>query len=287
VATDGRGTHPKDRNPVKAITAIGIVCAFGALLLASIMEGTNPMAFMNIPALLLIVGGTSGAVMASTNFQTFMAMPKGMIMSFKGSSVESSGVIQDMVTLAEKARRNGLLALEEDVAKIDDAYTKKGLQLVVDGTDSDLVRTILESEVDGMAQRHGQIAGMFTTAGGFAPTLGIIGTVMGLIHVLENLSAPSTLGPAISGAFIATLYGVSSANLLFLPVGNKLKEMSAAEVNHRYMVLEAILSIQAGDNPRVLAEKLEAYVPPAKRGGGERTTPHSGIVPEEQERQAA
>jgi chemotaxis protein MotA len=272
---------------VKAITAIGIVCAFGALLVASIMEGTNPMAFMNIPALLLIAGGTSGAVMASTNFQTFMGMPKGMIMSFKGSSIESGGVIQDMVSLAEKARRNGLLALEEDVARIDDAYTKKGLQLVVDGTDSDLVRTILESEVDGMAQRHGQIAGMFTTAGGFAPTLGIIGTVMGLIHVLENLSAPATLGPAISGAFIATLYGVSSANLLFLPIGNKLKEMSAVEVNHRYMVLEAILSIQAGDNPRVLAEKLEAYLPPAKRGMPDRAVPHSGILPEEQQQEAA
>jgi len=142
VAKEGRGSHPKDRNPVKAITAIGIVCAFGALLVASIMEGTNPMAFLNIPALLLIVGGTSGAVMASTNFQTFMGMPKGMIMSFKGSGIESGGVIQEMVTLAEKARRNGLLALEEDVAKVDDAYTKKGLQLVVDGTDSDLVRPI-------------------------------------------------------------------------------------------------------------------------------------------------
>jgi chemotaxis protein MotA len=272
---------------VKAITAIGIACAFGALLVSSIMEGTQPMAFLNIPALLLIVGGTSGAVMASTNFQTFMGMPKAAIMSFKGGTVESDGVIQNMVALAEKARRNGLLALEEDVAKIDDAYTKKGLQLVVDGTDSDLVRTILESEVDGMAQRHGQLAGMFTTAGGFAPTLGIIGTVMGLIHVLENLSAPSTLGPAISGAFIATLYGVSSANLIFLPIGNKLKEMSAAEVNHRYMVLEAILSIQAGDNPRVLAEKLEAYVPPARRGGEEPKGPHSAIVPEEQEREAA
>jgi chemotaxis protein MotA len=283
---DGRGTHPKDRNPVKAITAIGIVCAFGALLVASMMEGTQPMAFLNIPALLLIVGGTSGAVMASTNFQTFMGMPKAMIMSFKGSSVESGGVIQEMVGLAEKARRNGLLALEEDVARIDDAYTKKGLQLVVDGTDSDLVRTILDSEVDGMAQRHGQIAGMFATAGGFAPTLGIIGTVMGLIHVLENLSAPSTLGPAISGAFIATLYGVSSANLIFLPVGNKLKEMSAAEVNHRYMVLEAILSIQAGDNPRVLAEKLEAYVPPAKRGAPDKSAPAVAAVPDE-ERQAA
>jgi chemotaxis protein MotA len=255
---------------VKAITAIGIVCAFGALLVSAIMEGTNPVAFLNIPALLLIVGGTSGAVMASTNFATFMAVPKMAILSFKGSGVESSGVIREMVSLAEKARRNGLLALEEDVAKIDDAYTKKGLQLVVDGTDSDLVRTILESEVDGMAQRHSHMAGIFATAGGFAPTLGIIGTVMGLIHVLENLSAPSTLGPAISGAFIATLYGVSSANLIFLPIGNKLKEMSADEVNHRMMVLEAILSIQAGDNPRVLAEKLESYLPPSKRGVEER-----------------
>jgi len=256
---------------VKAITAIGIVCAFGALLLASIMEGTNPMAFMNIPALLLIVGGTSGAVMASTNFQTFMAMPKGMIMSFKGSSVESSGVIQDMVALAEKARRNGLLALEEDVAKIDDAYTKKGLQLVVDGTDSDLVRTILESEVDGMAQRHGQIAGMFTTAGGFAPTLGIIGTVLGLVHVLENLSDPGKLGHLIAGAFVATLWGVMAANILWLPIANKLKRVSEMEVHHRELLLEGILSIQAGANPRVIEQKLLTYLAPKDREALEKT----------------
>ena len=250
---------------MKAITAIGIVCAFGALLLASIMEGTNPMAFMNIPALLLIVGGTSGAVMASTNFQTFMAMPKGMIMSFKGSSVESSGVIQDMVTLAEKARRNGLLALEEDVAKIDDAYTKKGLQLVVDGTDSDLVRTILESEVDGMAQRHGQIAGMFTTAGGFAPTLGIIGTVLGLIHVLENLSQPEKLGHLIAGAFVATLWGVLTANVLWLPISNKLKRVGEVEAHHMQLVMEGVLAVQAGANPRVIEQKLLSFLPAAER----------------------
>jgi chemotaxis protein MotA len=207
--------------------------------------------------------------------------------AFNAEPPDLNGKVAELVGYAESARRDGPLALDEVTNTIEDPYTKKGLQLVVDGTDSDLVRTILESEVDGMAQRHGQISGMFTTAGGFAPTLGIIGTVMGLIHVLENLSAPSTLGPAISGAFIATLYGVSSANLLFLPIGNKLKEMSAAEVNHRYMVLEAILSIQAGDNPRVLAEKLEAYVPPAKRVGDERPKPHSGIVPEDQEQQAA
>jgi chemotaxis protein MotA len=128
------------------------------------------------------------------------------------------------------------------------------------------VHAILESEIDGLAARHAQVAGLFTTAGGFAPTVGIIGTVMGLIHVLENLAAPSTLGPSISGAFIATLYGVSSANLLLLPIGNKLKEMSQVELNHRMMILDAILSIQAGDNPRVLAEKLESFVAPAQRG---------------------
>lgn len=252
---------------MKAITAIGIACAFASLLVSAILEGTNPMAFLNIPALLLIVGGTGGAVLASTNFRTAMAAPKLAILAFGGSSIDSAAAIGEMIALSEKARRNGLLALEEDVAAIRDAYTRKGLQLVVDGTDSSLVRTILESEVDGLAARHAQMAGLFSTAGGFAPTLGIIGTVMGLIHVLENLAAPSTLGPAISGAFIATLYGVSSANLLFLPISNKLKEMSAVEVNHRLMVLDAILSIQAGDNPRVLAEKLEAFVAPAARAG--------------------
>jgi chemotaxis protein MotA len=252
---------------MKAITAIGIGVAFAALFLAAIMEGTNPVTFLNIPALILITGGTVGATMASTNFRSFMTAPKAAIMSFKGTSINSAGSIGQMVELSEKARRNGLLALEEDVAKIDDAFTRKGLQLVVDGTDSDLVHAILESEIDGLAARHAQVAGLFTTAGGFAPTVGIIGTVMGLIHVLQNLAAPSELGPAISGAFIATLYGVSSANLMLLPIGNKLKEMSATELNHRTMILDAILSIQAGDNPRVLAEKLESFVAPAERGG--------------------
>jgi chemotaxis protein MotA len=250
---------------MKAITAIGIACAFTCLLVSAILEGTNPMAFFDVPALLLIVGGTGGAVMASTSFATVMAAPKLVVVAFKGSTIDSAAAIGQMIALSEKARRNGLLALEEDVAAIPDAYTRKGLQLVVDGTDSDLVRAILESEVDGLAARHARMASVFSTAGGFAPTLGIIGTVMGLIHVLENLAAPSTLGPAISGAFIATLYGVSSANLLFLPISNKLKEMSAIEINHRAMVLDAILSIQAGDNPRVLAEKLEAFVPPTSR----------------------
>jgi chemotaxis protein MotA len=170
-----------------------------------------------------------------------------------------------MVALADKARRDGLLALEDDLAEVDDDFTKKGVQLVVDGTDSDLVRAILQSEVDGMAARHKTNAHLFATAGGFAPTLGIIGTVLSLVHVLENLSNPASLGHSIAGAFIATLYGVGSANLVFLPVANKLKELSAEELVYREMQLEAILSIQAGDNPRMLGEKLETFLAPSER----------------------
>jgi chemotaxis protein MotA len=254
---------------MKAITGIGIVVAVVGMLASAIMEGTSPAAFINIPALLLMTAGTSGAVMASTNFKAFMTLPKLAILAVKGAEHDARATITQMVRLAERARREGLLALEEDVSQIEDGFTRKGLQLVVDGTDSELVRGILQSELDGMQQRHHHNAALFAQAGGFAPTIGIIGTVMGLVHVLQNLSAPSTLGPAISGAFIATLYGVGSANLMFLPISNKLKELSAEELNHRYMLLEAVLSIQAGDNPRVLAEKLETYLSPAERGAEE------------------
>ena len=271
---------------MKAITGIGIAVGIVGILASAVMEGTSPASFINIPALLLISAGTLGAVSASTTFSSFMLMPKLAILAAKGQEFDPRASITQMVGLAEKARRNGLLALEEDVSQIDDAYTKKGLQLVVDGTDSDLVRAILQSELDGMAQRHHHNATLFAQAGGFAPTIGIIGTVMGLVHVLQNLSAPSTLGPAISGAFIATLYGVGSANLILLPIGNKLKELSSEEMNHRYMLLEAILSLQAGDNPRMLAEKLETYISPSERGKGEAERAEAPAAVAE-ERQAA
>ena len=174
-----------------------------------------------------------------------------------------------LVSLAEQARREGLLALDAQIAEIDDEFTKKGLQLVVDGTDPELVRAILEAEIDGMAARHHAGVLPFEKAGGFAPTIGIIGTVMGLVHVLQNLSAPATLGPSISSAFIATLMGVASANVIYLPVANRLKAMSAEEIELRTLTLEGILSVQAGDNPRVVADKLTSFVAPADRGTGE------------------
>src|SRR5207247_8787820 len=151
--------------------------------------------------------------------------------AFTGHTLDSHGAARQMVRLSEKARREGLLALERDIKEIDDEYTRKGLQLVVDGTDSELVRAILQSEIDGMQQRHHENANLFATGGGFAPTLGILGTVLSLVHVLENLSNPGQLGHSIAGAFLATPYGVGSANLTFLPLPSKRQEPSGEEAH--------------------------------------------------------
>ncbi len=175
------------------------------------------------------------------------------------------GRLDQLVGLADKARREGLLALDAQLSEIEDPFTRNALQLVVDGTDPEMVHTILEAEVDGMAARHAVGASPFEKAGGFAPTMGIIGTVLGLVHVLQNLAAPPRLGPSISAAFIATLMGVGAANVIFLPIANRLKAISAEEVELRMMTVEGILSIQAGDNPRLVSEKLMSYVPPAER----------------------
>src|SRR4051794_31940145 len=238
------------------------------LMVATLMEGSTPLSFINIPALLIVVGGTSGAVLASGTLDQAKRMPGLAKLAFGSRTIDAAASIGPMVQLAEKARREGLLALEQDLEQLDDPFARKGLQLVVDGADSEVVEAVLHSEVDGMVERHARNAAAFQTAGGFAPTLGILGTVMSLVHVLENLSDPGALGHSIAGAFLATLYGVGSANLIYLPVGNKLKELSAEEINYREMQLEAILSIQAGDNPRMLGEKLATFVAPDAREGG-------------------
>jgi len=263
---------------MKAITAIGIGGAFASLLLAVMMEGGNPASLLNIPAFIIVIFGTGAATAASTSMEQLKAIPKLYKTAIKGSELTPHAAVEEMVRFAEKARREGLLALEKELGTVEDPYTRKGLQLVIDGTDSELVRAILQSEIDGMSDRHGANAHLFATAGGFAPTLGILGTVLSLVHVLENLSSPAILGHSIAGAFLATLYGVGSANLVFLPVSNKLKELSSEETLYRTMLLEAVLSIQAGDNPRMLFEKLETFISPDDRKGRTKTTAEDGPV---------
>jgi chemotaxis protein MotA len=250
---------------MKATTAIGIVVAFVGLALGATMEGSQLPAFFNVPALVIIMSGTIGAVMASNSFENMKAIPTLYKTAIGGAVPDLNERAQLLVSLAERARREGLLALDDEVSKIDDEFVKKGLQLIVDGTDADVVAEVLEIETEAMAGRHNVLAKVFKDAGGFSPTIGIIGTVMGLIHVLENLDNPETLGPAISGAFIATLYGVAMANVIFLPTANRLAGLSKAEVELRTLTLEGLLGIQAGDNPRILAEKLQSFIPPTVR----------------------
>jgi chemotaxis protein MotA len=250
---------------MKAITAIGIGAAVAAMLMAAMMEGTPLPAFFVIPAYITVFCGTAGATLAGTTMDRFKKIPSLYKIAFSPPALQFGGRVKVLVGFAERARREGLLALEDEIEELDDEFAKKGLQLVVDGTDPDLVREILDNEIDGMMTRHHHGQQLFEKAAGFAPTMGILGTVMSLVHVLQNLSNPAILGPAISGAFIATLMGVGSANVIYYPVANKLKEISGEEAELRTLTVEGILAIQAGDNPRVVEDKLMAFVPPEER----------------------
>ena len=250
---------------MKASSAIGLVVALVGVGLGATMEGSNVMAVLNIPAILIVLGGTLGATIMGTSFDSIKSIPKLYMKAFNAEPPDLNGKVAELVGFAEQARRDGLLALDEKLGTVEDAYIKKGLQLVVDGTDPDLVADILEAENSAMKKRHAAATQPFDKAGGYAPTMGIIGTVFGLIHVLGNLDKPETLGPSISAAFIATLLGVASSNIVYLPIAARLKQLSAEEIHARTLVMEGILAIQAGDNPRVVAEKLLTFVPPSQR----------------------
>jgi len=244
---------------------IGVVVGGLSIALGATLEGSNVMAVINIPALFIVLGGTLGASMGGASFDAIKAIPMLYKKAFMPDPLDLPGRVAELVGYAEKARRDGLLALDEQLASVEDPYTRKGLQLVVDGTDPELVAEVLEAENDAMRKRHAMCVQPFDKAGGYAPTMGIIGTVFGLVHVLTNLSQPETLGPMISAAFIATLLGVASANVVYLPVSARLKGLSQEELHFREMTLEGILAIQAGENPRFVNEKLMAYVPPKLR----------------------
>jgi chemotaxis protein MotA len=246
-------------------TGIGIVISCIGIAMGATMEGTNVMVVINIPAILIVLVGTLGATIAACGLPVHMKLPKLYMKAIMPEDLDLVGRVNQLVGFADQARRDGLLALDEAVKSIEDPFTRKGIQLVVDGTDPDLVAAVLDAENEAMRKRHVAGRAPFMQAGALAPTMGIVGTVFGLVNVMNNLNQPSTLGPLIAAAFLATLIGVGSANVIFLPMANRLKELSEAEMHFREMTLEGILAIQAGDNPRVVAEKLMAYVPPGDR----------------------
>src|SRR4051795_13455719 len=243
-------------------TILGLVLAFGAIMGAMVMEGGNPAAIIAPPALLLIFVGTMGAVMAGQTLPSTINGFKYLIAAFTAKKPDVEGVVEPLVKMAEKARREGLLALESEMDTVQDEFMRRGLQMAVDGTDPDDLYEILSAEVKAKKAGAAVGAGFWTDAGGYAPTIGIIGTVVGLVHVLENLSDPSKLGHLIAGAFVATLWGVMSANIMFLPFGKRIAAVAAGEAARMELVIDGVLAIQAGSNPRVVATKLRSKMQP-------------------------
>src|SRR5919205_604064 len=250
-------------------TAIGLVVALVAILGAAVVEAGSVgilFALINLPSAMIVFGGTIGTILVAFPLERVTKLGKVLGVAFHVEQTSDRDLVNLFVKLAERARREGLLALETEAQAIEDEAIKKGVMLVVDGTDPELVREIMESDVAAMSERHEGRYAIFEAAGGFAPTMGIIGTVMGLVNVLSHLDKPDELGKSIATAFIATLYGVLSANVFWLPMGERLKQRNKEEVARRTLAVEGVLAVQAGDNPRVVREKLEAFLPLALRG---------------------
>jgi chemotaxis protein MotA len=250
---------------VDPATLIGIVLAVVSLLALMIMEGSSPMAIVLLPPLILVFGATFGAAIAGSAMADVKKIGAWFKMALMPAKVPPvSDRIATLVSLAEKARKEGLLALEAQVKEIDDPFLKRGLQMGIDGTDPEELRTVLEGEITAKKSEDKVAVKFFNAMGGYAPTVGIIGTVVGLIHVLENLSKPESLGPLIAGAFVATLWGVLSANFFWLPMGAKIARISELQAAQMELLVEGITEIQAGTSPRAVRQKLTALVPPSE-----------------------
>jgi chemotaxis protein MotA len=246
---------------------IGLLLGWGAVLVAFILDGGQISALVRVPSMILVFGGTIGALIICFPLPIILRIPTFVRMALFADSDDPLITVQTFVRLADKARREGLLSLEEEAQGIENELLREGIQEVVDGTAAEQIQDLLEIRIGAVETRHKEGWYLFEQAGGFAPTLGIIGTVVSLVLVLTQLNTLGTagLGEAISGAFIATLYGVSSANLFWGPIGQRLKKKSEAEVEKMRMTIEGILGLQAGDAPRLVRAKLEGYLSPADR----------------------
>ncbi|MGV8967686.1 MAG: motility protein A [Cellulomonas sp.] len=240
---------------------IGLIVSFGAVLGAIVMEGGSPMEVVLPAPMMLVIGGTLGAGLTGATLKdakrAFGAIPK--ILMLKPPNPEET--IETLVSLADRARREGLLALEDAAKDIDDEFLKAGLQAAIDGTDPEDLRVILDDKIATKRSADKTMAKYFADMGGYAPTIGIIGTVVSLVGVLKNLSSPEVLGPMIASAFVATLWGLLTANLLWLPLASRIKRASELECNQMEVAVEGLLAVQAGANPRLVGERLRSLLP--------------------------
>jgi chemotaxis protein MotA len=245
-------------------TIIGIISAFG-LVIGAIIIGSPITLFIDIPSVLIVFGGTIGATLINYPLKELLGVIKVASQAFFHKMRSAAELIPILVEAARKARVEGVLSLEAMINEIDDDFLKRGLQLAIDGTEPELINQIMETEMNYVAQRHKVGASILDVMGAFAPALGMIGTLIGLIQMLQSMSDPSAIGPAMAVALITTFYGAIIANLICIPIAGKLKLRSEEEILQKELIIAGILSIQSGDNPRVVEQKLNNFVPPQQR----------------------
>jgi chemotaxis protein MotA len=242
------------------LSIIGVLVSISALLLGNLLEGGAIGSLLNGPALIIVFGGTLGATLLQFPPMIFIRSMEMFLWIFKPREMDLEAQISQIVGWSLQVRKKGLLGLESSIAREKDPFVQKGLQLLVDGNEPDAISDILELDMGAKENRDYQAARLYEAMGGYAPTIGILGAVMGLIHVMENLADPALLGKGIATAFVATIYGVASANLIFLPIANKLKAHIFADNQAREMIATGIAAIARNENPRNIELKLDGYL---------------------------
>ncbi len=245
-------------------TIIGIITGIGLIVITILNQG-NPRVFFNLGSILIVFGGTFAATLINYPFKEIMSVIGVVKKAFTQKNSSSYDTTKQIVRLAEIARREGILALEREIQNIDDDFLSQGMQLAIDGTEPDQIRNILGTELAYLQERHEIGQGIFRSMGTYAPAFGMIGTLIGLVLMLSNMNDPDSIGPAMAIALITTFYGAVLANLIFNPIAGKLRTRSKQEVMSKELVLEGVLSIQSGDNPRIVEQKLVSFIPPKFR----------------------
>lgn len=245
-------------------TIVGLIAGF-TLIIMGILNGGELGSFIDTPSLLITIGGTLAGTLVNHPLQTIVGMVSVGLKTFMYKSLPPTELIEKIVGFAETARREGILALEQAASEVEDPFMGTGIRLAVDGTEPELIQTILETELAFIEERHKAGASIFNYMGQAGPAFGMIGTLVGLVNMLQNLDDPSAIGPGMATALITTFYGAVVANLIFIPMAGKLGIRSAEEILQKRMIMEGIMSIQSGDNPRIVEQKLNTFIAPKLR----------------------
>ena len=249
-------------------TVIGLFVAVAAVGFG-ILVGGSPGALIDVPSMLIVIGGATGATIISFPLAKVLKLHSVVLRTVFGKSPDPVSTIRDLVKYAEVARREGILSLESMIGEMKDEFIVRGIKMAVDGTDPDLIRTIMDTELEAMMDRHAEGKKILDTVGKYAPAFGMIGTLLGLIFMLGNMDDPSKIGPGMAVALITTLYGAMLSNIFTGPIADKLAAKDSEETLAKTIVIAGVMSIQSGDNPRVVESKLLTYLPPAQRAKAE------------------